>query len=378
MVVFVVGWGGNQFTPLLLLYRAVEGFSPVEVDILFAGYIVGLIPGLLVGGPLSDRFGRKPLLWVALALSAVASLVLAIGADSVILLAVGRFVAGASVGVVMAVGTSWIRDLSKDAGASRAARRASIPLSAGFGLAAVVAGVLAQWGPIPTVLPYVIQIALCALAAIALAAVPGEPPSDGALRSIGRDLAIPRAVRTRFLLVVLPSAPWVFGSAALAFVVAPSMLKPEEGSLGIAYATLCAALTLATGVAIQQFGSRLVEITRGRQVVAGIAATVIGLAILIVAVLTESLVLGAVAAVVFGAAYGVILLAGLVEVQRMAGEHHLGGITGIFYALTYLGFTFPAILAALGMSIGSFALLAGVAVVAVLCGILAAVGLARR
>ena len=62
--ILLLAWGGNHFSPLLLLYRQQEGYTQVQVDLLFARYIVGIIPGFLIAGPLSDRFGRKPLLVV--------------------------------------------------------------------------------------------------------------------------------------------------------------------------------------------------------------------------------------------------------------------------------------------------------------------------
>ena len=53
------------------------------------------------------------------------------------------------------------------------------------------------------------------------------------------------------------------------------------------------------------------------------------------------------AAVLLGIAYGICIVAGLVEVQAMADPHSLAGLTGIYYSLTYLGFTLPVILAEL-------------------------------
>ena len=65
---FMVAWGGNHFSPLLLLYREVERYTAVQVDLFFAFYILGLVPGFLLTGPLSDRLGRRPLVVAALAL----------------------------------------------------------------------------------------------------------------------------------------------------------------------------------------------------------------------------------------------------------------------------------------------------------------------
>lgn len=67
---FTIAWGGNEFTPLLVMYRAGDGFSPVTVDLLLFAYVLGIVPALLIGGPLSDRFGRRPLMFPAPVLAA--------------------------------------------------------------------------------------------------------------------------------------------------------------------------------------------------------------------------------------------------------------------------------------------------------------------
>src|SRR5690242_16805910 len=56
--VAVIGWGANQFTPLLLLYRPLMGLTAAMVEAMFGMYAIGLIPGLLVAGRVSDRIGR--------------------------------------------------------------------------------------------------------------------------------------------------------------------------------------------------------------------------------------------------------------------------------------------------------------------------------
>ena len=51
------GWGSNQFTPMLLVYSHSLGLSTGTLEALFGAYAVGLIPGLLIAGPLSDAEG---------------------------------------------------------------------------------------------------------------------------------------------------------------------------------------------------------------------------------------------------------------------------------------------------------------------------------
>lgn len=78
----LLAWGGNHFTPLLLMYRQVDGYSSVEVDLFLAVYIVGLVPGFLIGGPLADRVGRKRVMAAGIVFSALGSAILAAGAAS--------------------------------------------------------------------------------------------------------------------------------------------------------------------------------------------------------------------------------------------------------------------------------------------------------
>jgi MFS family permease len=191
----VASWGGNQFTPLLDLYRRDAGFTQVQVDVFLACYIVGLVPMFLLSGPLSDRVGRRPLMLAAAATGGAASLVLAIGAHSAGLLCAGRLIAGLSVATAMTVGTSWIRELSAaplGGGAACGARRASLTLTIGLGAGAGTAGVLAQWGPHSTVVPYAVHVALTLAAAPLLLNAPETSPLDRA-RPLRAGLGIPAA-----------------------------------------------------------------------------------------------------------------------------------------------------------------------------------------
>lgn len=52
-----VGWGSNQITPMLLVYQRTLALSTGTVEAMFGVYALGLIPGLLVSGPVSDARG---------------------------------------------------------------------------------------------------------------------------------------------------------------------------------------------------------------------------------------------------------------------------------------------------------------------------------
>ena len=74
-----------------------------------------------------------------------------------------------------------------------------------------------------------------------------------------------------------------------------------------------------------------------------------------------------VAAAVLGAGYGLLLVSGLQEVQRIAGPSGLAGLTAVYYSFTYLGFFVPAILALLTPWFTYPVMFAAGAVLAVLC-----------
>jgi MFS family permease len=158
-LLFVIGWGANHFGALLLVYRENLALDPAIPQLLFGIYALGLVPGLLLSGPLSDRFGRRALVLPAAALAVVASVVLGLGGDHVGLLLLGRLLYGIGCGAVMNPGAVWVLELSTTAAiAGGGARRATVALSSGFGAGPLISGLLAQYAPHPVVVPYVVHV----------------------------------------------------------------------------------------------------------------------------------------------------------------------------------------------------------------------------
>ncbi|ALV46846.1 hypothetical protein MB46_16485 [Arthrobacter alpinus] len=385
--VFILAWGGNHFTPLLSLYRDIGHYSVVSVDLFLATYVLGLIPGLLVSGPLSDRYGRKPLTIIGVILGIAASVILALCFRSEVLMCAGRMLAGIGVGIGMAVGTSWLKELSmapfdKSADATAGARRPSLTLTLGFGLGAGASGVLAQWGPWPTITPYALHIILSTAALLALwkapeTVVPETTHSGQRATSLLDDLRVPLASHLRFRRVILPAAPWIFATAGVAYAVIPMLEGERLGTMQLGYATLLTVLTLGTGALIQPFTARINAATGGRAILLGMTTMTAGLIVAAINAYYLSLVAGAVSAVLLGASYGIALVSGLVEIQRIATGRDLAGLTGVFYSLSYIGFLLPMALAGLAGFTTYTVLLGACAVVCLACLALVSSGLRR-
>ena len=67
----------NLQAPLYTAYAELSGYGAAATASAFSGYVLGVLPVLLVLGGLSDRIGRKQPIVVALLLSMVATLVMA-------------------------------------------------------------------------------------------------------------------------------------------------------------------------------------------------------------------------------------------------------------------------------------------------------------
>ena len=369
LALFTVAWGGNQFTPLMVVYRELGGFSSAVVDVLLGAYVLGIVPGMLVGGPLSDRVGRKPLMLAAPPIAILASVVLALGGDVVPVLFAGRVLAGVALGVAMAVGSTWISELSSLRGATAVggASRAAMSLTLGFLLGPVAAGLLAQWAPWPEVLSYVVHVVVgLPLGLVALRTAETLDRRQAPTRRLRDDLRIPVGEHREFRTVVAPVAPWVFTCAGVAYAVLPSLVAPAVPGHAIAVAALMTALTLVAGFAAQTAAKRLgLADARGGMLGQGFAAAGMVLAALTAA--SPGIVLAVASATVLGVGYGFALVSGLAEVQRIAPPRHLAGLTAVFYALAYLGFVVPAVLAVLAALVSYSWLFAGLGVLALAC-----------
>lgn len=142
-VVTAVFMLSNSPTPLYVHWQRQLGFSSGTLTVVFALYIAGLLGTLLVAGQLSDRHGRKLVLVPGLSAALVACLLFA-GATSVAMLAIGRFLTGIAVGVIVSAGMAAVVDVGGSEHKRLAALLASVAMVLGAGLGPLLAGSLAQ------------------------------------------------------------------------------------------------------------------------------------------------------------------------------------------------------------------------------------------
>ncbi|HEY1972366.1 MAG TPA: MFS transporter [Pseudonocardia sp.] len=347
IAVCAVGWGANQFTALLPMYRTDLHLSGPTAQATFACYVLGLVPGLLLGGPAADRHGRRAVLLPATGLSVLSGLVLIAGQLGIGWLFLGRLFAGIASGGAFSAGTAWLKELSEPVSTSvssgQGARRATVAMTLGFGVGPLVAGAVAQWAPAPGPLAYLPHLAL-ALAAIGLLlGTPDGRRQPSAARPDRRFTGVPIALRR----AALPMAPWVFASVGVALAYLPGVIAPRLAGYPVLFSGAITLLCALTGVLVQPLARRLAAGGPARPLGVGLGLITVGLVLGAVAAALLSPLLVLVTAVLQGAGYGCCLVYGLSEVLRLAEPTQLGRLTALFQACCYLGFVVSYPLAAL-------------------------------
>lgn len=342
---FAVALGTNIPTPLLLVYRRTLGLSDADLTAIFGCYAIGLIAALSVSGAASDRFGRRAVVLPFAVLSGLVSLLFIPAADSLPLLYAGRLLQGVVSGVVFSVANAWLQELSGPLRQQSAATRGAVASSLGFAIAPAMSGLLGQYGPAPTSLPYLVHVGVLVLGVAALLAVP-ETLHD---RRPGRlmHLGLPPEARRPFWAVLAPTALGVFTFPAIAATLLPLLVVPD--GVGVAYAGVIGGVALGASALAARLGRNAV---RGAAPL-GMALGALGYGLGVLAIVAGSEPLLLPASFLLGAGAGLCLTAGLTLTARLSPPHTRGAMNSAFYAFAYAGFGTPLLLAGLGSLVGT-------------------------
>jgi MFS family permease len=339
-VLLATGWVANHFVALMPAISNRQHLSTATLDAIFGIYAVGLLPGLLLGGRVSDALGRRAVV-LAGSTVAAAGTVAMLFSQQAGALTIGRLTVGLGVGLAMSSGTAWASDLRGPAGAATA----GAVLMVGFAVGPFAGGLITGAGEPGIQISFAVAAALV-IAAMAVTIVaarrPTEPP---AAEGVTPDQpGGQRQGGARALSWALPLAPWVFASATLGFVTIPARVH-----IGLAapIAAGLAALTVNGASGLIQITARAAKWGPQTGTVGAVLAS-LGYALLAVAPPTLTLAQSLPLLLILGCGSGLSLREGLIDLEAAAPQHIRGTLTGVFYSVTYIGFGLPLLLTAGG------------------------------
>ena len=229
----------------------------------------------------------------------------------------------------------------------------------GLGLGPLLAGLLAQYAPQPTVLPFLIQLGLVVIAGLGLLIVPETVSQRSALSLRFRGLGIPQAGRPEFI------AAGFAGFAAFSLLGLFSSLVPTFlGTVlhDTSHATAGAVVFLAFGVGTctQLAASRLPS----RPVIlGGLLIFLVALALIIAGLSKASMPLFLTGTVVSGVAVGAVFMGSLATANRLAPPDSRGQVISTYFIFSYVGLTVPVIAVGFGsQAFGDFRATLGCAI----------------
>ena len=118
--------------------------SPAHVQLVLTLYLAGIAGGQVVYGPLSDRFGRRPVLIAGLAIFLVGTLLCGV-AWSLAALIVGRVLEGCGACAGIVLGRAIIRDVYEREAAARGLAIVMMAMTLAPAISPAVGAYLAEW-----------------------------------------------------------------------------------------------------------------------------------------------------------------------------------------------------------------------------------------
>ena len=358
-------------SPLYGLYRTRDHLSAFTLTVVFAIFAVGTIAALLSVRFIAPRAGRRGVMLGAVATMMVAAGLLAAWKDLPGLL-IGRLITGVAVGLAAGTATPYLIELRARANPATSlvrARNIGTAVSVGaLGIGPLIAGFLAEWVQNPLTLPYLLFVALGAVALIGVAMAPetGIPaPAASAVSQTSSSRSVRVLVPGAVATLAAFSANGLFAALSGLFL-ATTLHDPSHALSG---ATLF--LVFSSGVAAQLATNGLPAL---RVLAFGTISMLVGLVLLVTAVRlpTPSLALFLISGALIGAGAGAVFkgTTGLV-LEAAAPKDRLAMTSDLLIAL-FVGLSIPVLGAGIALDRGAtapdtilgFAILVGLGVAA--------------
>ena len=343
-------------SPLYGLYRTRDHLSAFMITVVFAIFAAGTIITLLGERFIVARVGRRGAMLGGGATMMVAAGLLAAWKDLPGLL-IGRLLSGAAVGLAAGVAIPYLIELrlrvGPGASSAAVARNVGTSVNVGaLGIGPLIAGCLAQWAPGPLTLPYLVWVALGAVALTGVAVAPetGTPAPRTAAASEPsgprRRVRLPAPAAT--VTVAAFAATGLFAGLS-GLLLAATLHQPSHALSG---ATLF--VVYSAGVASQPATTRLGD---SRVLALGSICMAAGLALIVIAVRlpAPSLALFLIGGALIGAGAGAVYKGTTGLVLQATEPENRVAMTSALVIAVFVGLSVPVIGAGVALNQGATA-----------------------
>ncbi|GII54057.1 MFS transporter [Planotetraspora thailandica] len=330
-------------SPLYVVYQQRWGFSSATLTAVFAVYVVALLVALLTVGGLSDHLGRRPVLAAALLVEAVAMGVF-MSAHGVGVLLLARVVQGLATGAAAGAISAAVVDFQPSPWLG--ALMNSVAPALGLAVGALGAGLLVQYAPAPTILPFAVLAAVFVLLIVSVAFLP-EPVArrHGAFASLRPRASVPPRARRAFLAAVpCLVATWALGGLYLSLggSITASVLHVSNHLVGGLVVTTLTGAAAVSSIVVRDMAPR-------RVMAGGSAMLAVGTGLTLAAVAASSVPLFFVGTAVAGCGFGAAFLGAFRSLAQLAEPSERAELFASVYVVSYLGFSVPAVVAGLAV-----------------------------
>jgi MFS family permease len=329
-------------SPLYGIYKIQDHLSSFTITVVFAIFAAGTIAALLAENRIAGLFGRRGVMFGAVATMMVAAALLAAWKGLPVLI-IGRLLTGVGAGLAAGTAITYLIELrlrTHPGEPTVFAQTVGTSISVGaLGIGPLIAGCLAEWASYPLTLSYLVVLGLGVVALFGLWFVPETgSPQRRAKRQVSRHrsprLPIPAAAGT---ITAFASNGLFAGASGLILAVTFG-----RTSHALAGATLF--VVFSSGV-VSQVAATGLRLSASRVLALGTASMLVGLLVLVVSVrlTTPSLALFLVAGALAGAGVGAVFkgTTGIV-LQASAPEDRLA-MTSKLLVVLYIGLSIPVV-----------------------------------
>jgi len=320
----------NISMPLFRVYAAQAHLNNGQTALVFAAYVLGMLPCYIFLGGLSDRVGRKPVLIASVCCAFSATAIITLW-PNVYALIFARFFQGVALGLSMGAGAAYMSELllPRPHAVTTAVGLASLFTAFGFGGGGLATSLvlLNHFTLVPVT--YYVLLSITFIGIVLVFTLPKLKPIGGKL------LRLPYFPKGSLTVNSAIAICWAVTGVVIAII--PTQLA----KFGLtSYAGICLVLVNWTGAFIQPL---IRNIDPLKSVKIGLLLVPAGFALVILGCSTgQLLILFAGTAIVGMAAYGFSYLGGLALVANLGKQQKARAVSGYMF-FGYVGFGIPAI-----------------------------------